>query len=48
MKTQVTKLTRTKARYTQEYKKGGVGEPWRASGRNAATVAGRVKLALAA
>ena len=38
MKTQLTKPTRTKARYTQEYKQEAL-ELWRASGRSAAKVA---------
>ena len=38
MKTQLTKPTRTKARYTDEYKQEAL-ELWRASGRSAAKVA---------
>ncbi len=38
MKAQLTKPTRTKARYTQEYKQEAL-ELWRASGRSAAKVA---------
>jgi transposase-like protein len=38
MKTQLTKPARSKARYTEEYKKEAL-ELWRASGRSAAKVA---------
>jgi hypothetical protein len=38
MKTQLTKPSRTKARYTEEYKQEAL-ELWRASGRSAAKVA---------
>src|SRR5207237_10707414 len=38
MKTQLSKPSRTKARYTEEYKKEALGL-WRASGRSAAKVA---------
>ena len=38
MKTQLTKPTRSKARYTEEYKQQAL-ELWRASGRSAAKVA---------
>ena len=38
MKTQISKPTRTKARYSQEYKQEAL-ELWRASGRSAAKVA---------
>jgi transposase len=38
MKTQLSKPTRTKARYSQEYKQEAL-ELWRASGRSAAKVA---------
>ena len=38
MKTQLTKPARTKARYTEEYKREAL-ELWRASGRSAAKVA---------
>ncbi len=38
MKTQLSKLSRTKARYTEEYKQEAL-ELWRASGRSAAKVA---------
>ena len=38
MKTQLSKPARTKARYTEEYKKEAL-ELWRASGRSAAKVA---------
>ena len=38
MKTQLSKLSRTRARYTEEYKQEAL-ELWRASGRSAAKVA---------
>jgi hypothetical protein len=38
MKTQLTKPTRTKARYTDQYKREAL-ELWRASSRSAAKVA---------
>jgi transposase len=38
MKTQISKPTRTKARYSEEYKEEAL-ELWRASGRSAAKVA---------
>ena len=38
MKTQISKPTRTKARYSEEYKQEAL-ELWRASGRSAAKVA---------
>jgi transposase len=38
MKTQLTKLSRTKARYTEEYKQEAL-ELWRASGRSAKVAA---------
>ena len=38
MKTQLTKPPRSKARYTEEYKKEAL-ELWRASGRSAAKIA---------
>jgi hypothetical protein len=37
MKTQLTKPARSKARYTEEYKKEAL-ELWRASGRSAANI----------
>jgi transposase len=43
MKTQLTKPARSKARYTEEYKKEAL-ELWRASGRSAAKVATELRI----